>query len=69
MIFCQISPQTLSLVAISVSFPVILVTGLQVAIGILGRGRLDKYVGCLEESLLVSFEVPVNLTSDLPVSY
>lgn len=49
--------------------PAILVTGLQVAIAILARGRLDDYVGCLEESLLALFQVPVNLTdSDLPVS-
>lgn len=53
------------------SLPVILVTGIQVAITIFGRGRLDAYVDCLEESLEVVFESPsdsINLiNSSLPV--
>ncbi len=44
----------------------ILVTGLQVTIVILGRGKLDRYVECLEESLLEQFNatvlIPVNST-------
>ena len=43
--------------------------GLQIAIVVLGRGKLDIYVNCLEESLEVMFnsslEIPSNLT--LPV--
>ena len=50
--------------------PVILVTGVQVAISVLARGRLDSYVKCLEESLQVSLNVSeVDLTDTmLPVS-
>jgi hypothetical protein len=49
---------------------VVLVTGLQVAISILGKGRLDRYVECLEENLQDSFGIPdVALTNtSLPVS-
>ena len=47
----------------------ILVTGIQIAIAILGSGRLDSYVGCLEQSLEQlfnkSFDIPANST--LPV--
>ena len=49
---------------------VIIVTGIQVTISFLGRGRLDNYVGCLEESLREISNVPVNLTnSPIPVSW
>ena len=41
------------------------------AIGILGSGRLDGYVDCLEESLENMFDTPANsinlINSSLPV--
>ena len=47
---------------------VVLVTGIQVAIIFLGSGRLDDYVGCLEESLQQTSIGTVNLTdTSIPV--
>lgn len=49
---------------------VALVTGFQVAITILGSGRLENYVGCLEASLKDMFMAPVKLeNSSLPVNF
>lgn len=52
-------------------FAVILVTGFQFAILYLGRGRLDAYVDCLEESLLRTAINPENVSllanTSLPV--
>lgn len=47
---------------------VVLVTGIQVAIIFLGSGRLDDYVGCLEESLQQTSVGTVDLTdTSIPV--
>ena len=47
----------------------LLVTGFQVAISILGRGRLEDYVECLENTLQAKSMVKIDLeNSSLPVS-
>ena len=50
-------------------FAAIMVTGLQIAIAILGQGRLDEYEDCLEQSLseqlMINVTIPSN--SSIPV--